>query len=670
MVRQPICRYLAALLAAVALAGCAAQIAYREGNELVAHDQVEAGLIKYRDAVAADPNNAVYKLAYLRARDAAALRLLEQADRDLAAGHMQQAQQAFQRVLAFDPGNERAQAGMRQVEAARRHEAMLAAAVEAFSRQDYDQARQKTDAILAENPDHAGAQALMAKVKATTALAPAETTLAAAYRKPISLEFRDAPIRQVFEALSHTSGLNFVFDKDVRSDLRTSLFLKNSTVEAAVYFLLMTNQLERQVMDGNTILIYPNTAAKQKEYQEMAVKTFYLANAEAKSIADSLKTIVKSRDIVVDEKLNLVIVRDSPDAIKLASRMVSLLDVAEPEVMLDVQVMEVQRSRATELGVLWPSSLSLAPLTAGDGAALTINDLRNLNGKTIGVGGVSGTINAQTQDGDANTLASPRIRVRNREKAKVVIGEKLPIITTIVSPGAGGFASESVTYAEVGLTLNVEPTVHLNNDVAIKVTLEVSNVVDQMTTKTGSTVYRIGTRSATTLLQLKDGENQVLAGLIRNEDRTTGRKLPILGDVPLLGRLFGSTNDSNDKTEIVLSITPHLVRNIVRPPGDMSEFAAGTDVSFRQRPEVMSSGVVSVAPAGQPAGSARAVPSGRRGEFTAPPAVPGVVAPPQMPSVWRQNGQAPADQPPQPSAQPSASVPISQLPAPQGAEIK
>jgi general secretion pathway protein D len=145
-----------------------------------------------------------------------------------------------------------------------------------------------------------------------------------------------------------------LFDKDVKTDQRTSIFLKNSTVESAIYFLLMTNQLERQVMDGNTILIYPNVAAKLKEYQEMTVKTFYLANAEAKSIANTLKTILKSRDVVVDEKLNLVILRDSPEAVKLATQLVQLQDVPEPEVVLDVEMLEVKRNRLLDLGVDWP----------------------------------------------------------------------------------------------------------------------------------------------------------------------------------------------------------------------------------------------------------------------------------------------------------------------------
>jgi general secretion pathway protein D len=582
-------RWLAAALIALSLAGCAAQMAYREGQQLVAQDKVEAGLVKYREAVAADPGNALYKAALLGARDRAAARLLEQAERKLADGQAALAAQDYQRVLAFDPANERARAGLRQVEADVRHAKLMDAARAAFEQKDYELARQQASAVLTERPGHEAARLLLAKVSEAAAVKPAQSGLAAAYKTPISIEFRDVSLKQAFEVIAHRSGLNFVFDKDVRVDQRTSIFLKNSTVEAAVYFLLMSNQLEQQIMDGNTVMIYPNTPVKLREYQEQTVKTFFLANADAKNIGNTLKTILKSRDVVVDEKLNLVIVRDNPEAIKLATRLVALQDVAEPEVMLDVEILEIKRSSVTELGIAWPTSLGLAPLTFTSGTALSIDALRALSSSNIGVKGVEAALNANRTDGDSNTLANPRIRVRNKEKAKVVIGDKVPNISATVSTGGGvgSFATENVTYVDVGLTLNVEPTIYLNNEVAIRISLEVSNVVDTLRTNSGSVAYRIGTRSATTMLQLKDGENQVLAGLINNEDRSSGRKVPGLGNLPIVGRLFGSTNDTTDKTEIVLSITPHLVRTIQRPPASASEFSAGTEGNFRRRPDAV-----------------------------------------------------------------------------------
>jgi len=256
---------------------------------------------------------------------------------------------------------------------------------------------------------------------------------------------------------------------------------------------------------------------------------------------------------------------------------------------------------------------------------------------------------ASKTDGDSDTLAAPRIRVRNKEKAKVVIGDKLPTITTTISSGVGGFASESVNYVDVGLKLDVEPTIYLNNEVGIRISLEVSNLVDTVTTKGGTTAYRIGTRSASTMLQLKDGENQVLAGLIKNEDRSSATKLPGVGDLPIVGRLFGSQQDTRNKTEVVLSITPHLIRNLQRPPASASEFSAGTESSFRRRPETGAR-----AQAQPPAPGARALPGG------APARVPPGAAVPQPASQT-------APQPtPQPAPQSASSAPLPVLPAPNG----
>jgi len=649
-------RRLALLLGAALLASCGSgQMAYREGRSLVAADRVEAGLVKYQQAIAADPSNPQYRAAFLQARDRSALRLLDQADRTLAEGKAELASQDYQRVLAIDPANERARLGMRAIEADLRHVRMLGEAEALFAKGEFDGARERASAILTERPNHEQARQLLNRASERLAAAPvAETGLSAAYRQPISIEFRDAPLKQVFEVIQRRSNLNFVFDKDVKADQRTSIFLKNSTVEAAIHFLLVTNQLEQQIMDGNTILIFPNVAAKLKEYQEMTIKTFYLSNADAKSVANTLKTILKTRDVVIDEKLNLVIMRDSPEAIKLASKLVALQDIAEPEVMLEVEILEIKRNRLLELGVSWPEKLSLAPLTFldidGNPAPLTIDNLRGLNRRNIGVTGVSATVNANQNDTDSNTLANPRIRVRNKEKAKVVIGDKVPNITTTISPGANGFASESVSYLDVGLTLNVEPTIYLNNEIGIRIALQVSNLVNTTTTKSGTTAYQIGTREATTMLQLKDGENQVLAGLISNADRSSGSKIPGLGSIPLLGRLFGSQGDSTDKTEIVLSITPHLVRNIQRPAAAASEFSAGTETSFRRRPDTAVR-----APTVLPANPAQRSSAPQAGLPALPAAQPATALPPAQPV---------------PLAEPPQGPVVTPIPAPEQSPVK
>lgn len=573
----------AGMLISLALAGCAAQTTYLDAKNLIEKDQVEEGLAKLQQAIAQDPRNTEYRLTYLQTRDRAVSRYIRQGDEVADAGDSADAEKLYRQALAIDPSSDRARDGLRALDAARRQAAHLQEAQAAWNKKDIDTAKLKLRSILIENPKHPEALALERVIAEETAKPPAESALSVAYKKPITIEFKDVTLKQVFEVISRTSGLNFLLDKDLRTDQKTSIFLKNSTIASAVQFVLMTNQLEQQVLDGNTILIYPNTVAKQKDYQEMVVRTFFLSNAEAKTVANTLKTILKSNDVVVDEKLNLLIVRDSPDAIKLAEKLVALQDVAEPEVMLEVEILEVNRTRLQELGIRWPDSLALTPLPATTNGTLTLRDLTSLNSSRIGVGVDSLTLNARKEDTDTNILANPRIRARNHEKAKILIGERVPNITSTST--STGFVSESINYVDVGLKLEVEPTIHLDNDVAIKVSLEVSNIVSQLQTQSGTVAYRIGTRTASTVLRLKDGENQVLAGLINDEDRRTANKVPGLGKIPIIGRLFGSTVNDDQKTEIVLSITPRLIRNIQRPNAEQSEFRAGTDSSLRSRPD-------------------------------------------------------------------------------------
>lgn len=570
-----------ALACAIFLAGCAAQTAYREGRELASTGNPAEALGKFEEASRLESGSAQYRIAALQTREGLVFESLAAAQRALAAQDSVAARQAFDRALFFQPNNSRALEGLRSLESDVRHEKWLEKAQSAVAQRDSQTAQTWARMVIAENPKNRKGLAILQDIDIKGERAITVNVLADAYRKPITIEFKDAPLRTVFEVISRTSGLNFLFDKDVRTDQKTSIFLKNSSIEAAVNLTLLTNQLEQRVLDANTVLIYPNTQAKQKDYQPLTIKSFYLANGEAKNVANTIKTILKSRDVVVDEKLNLIILRDSPEAVRLAEKLVALHDVQEPEVMLEVEVLEVKRTRLLDLGIRWPDQLSLSPLAAGTGA-LTVSDLRRLNGDNIGVTVGNTLINIKKQDTDANILANPRIRVRNREKAKILIGERVPNISSTAT--STGFVSESVNYVDVGLKLDVEPTIYLDGEVTIKVALEVSNVINQLSTKSGSVAYQIGTRTAQTVLRLKDGENQVLAGLINDEDRRSAYKVPGLGEIPIIGRLFGSQADDSSKTEIVLSITPRILRNVQRPSAAILEFDSGTETSLGNRP--------------------------------------------------------------------------------------
>lgn len=622
-------RIAAPLLACLLLWGCAAQTAFREGQARVAQDELPQALERFSEAVRLEPGSAEYRAAYLRTLERLIGRTLARADSALTGNDLATAEAGYRQVLALAAGNERAQAGLRQVELQRRAARVIRDAEGAAARNDWEGVRNQLRPLLLEAPAHRRGRELLqqaeeAIAKAADTAPTAEKALAAAYRKPISIEFRDTPLKTIFEVIARSSGLNFVIDKDVRTDQRASIFLKNSTVEAAVGMLLTSNQLDQRVLDGNSVLIYPNTPAKQKDYQPLTVRSFYLANAEAKAVAATLKSLLKVREVAIDEKLNLVILRDTPEAIRVAEKVVALHDVPEPEVMLEVEILEVKRTRLLDLGVRWPEQLSLAPLPSTTGGALTLSDLRNLDSSTVGATLGSLAINARKTDTDANILANPRIRARNREKAKIHIGERVPNIS-ITSTPTTGFVSESVTYVDVGLKLDVEPTIYLDNEVAIKVGLEVSNIISQVQTKSGTLAYQIGTRTASTVLRLKDGENQVLAGLINDEDRRSANKVPGLGEVPVVGRLFGSQADDSAKTEIVLSITPRVVRNVQRPSAGAQEFDSGTESS------IGGGGAAGGTPAAArpPAGAAPARPAGLTG---APATTPPSSAPSSTPA--------------------------------------
>lgn len=564
------------------LAGCAGDFAHREGLSLLREGRSEEGIAKLEEAVREEPTNAQFRIDLHTRRAELVGRLLSSADSEQAAQKWEEAETLYRRVLRIEAANDRARNGLEAVARGRRHAQIVEEAKEAFKKGETEKALGIVSAIQAEDPANAEMLALKRQIGEQQAKQQiAEPTLKTLYTKPISLEFRDANLKTVVEVLARTTGVNFILDKDVRPDLRTTVFLKQSSLEDAIDLILATNRLEKKLLNRNTVLVYPNTPEKLKEYQELVVKGFYLANADAKQTQNVIKTLLKAKDTVIDEKLNLLVMRDTPEAIRLAEKLIAMQDLQEPEVMLEVEVLEVKRSRLLEIGIKYPEQLTLSALPSS-GTTLTLFDLKNIDSRHIGAALPNTAINLRREISDANILANPRIRARNREKAKIMIGDKVPVITTTST--ATGFVSENIQYLDVGLKLEVEPDVHLQDDVAIKVGLEVSSIVKEVRTSSGALSYQIGTRNASTVLRLKAGETQILAGLISDEDRTAANRVPGIGDLPVLGRLFSSQKDDRQKTEIVLSITPRLVRNLNRPDPTAGEFWSGTETTLKTRP--------------------------------------------------------------------------------------
>jgi general secretion pathway protein D len=588
---------LVALVSAL-LAGCLSNPALDDSRRMMAAGQTDAAVLRLAEAARQDPDDSELRRVYHRQRELAAARLLAAADGARATGNGKEAEAIYRRVQRIDEHNPRAAAGLAGLAAESRRGALVKEGEAALAKNNVALAERHARTVLVEAPGHGAARALLQSVQDRQAQAEAKALAPKAPPpKPISLEFRDAQLKTVFEALARSSGLNFVFDKDVKADTKVTIFIRNSSVDETVRLILATNQLESKQLNENSLLIYPKTAAKAKEHQEMVVRSFFLANAEAKQAQAMLKNVLKAKDMFIDEKIGLLVIKDTAEVVKLAERLIESLDLAEPEVMLDIEVLEISRSQLYEIGLDFPDQIGYGKITPDvvnqvlDATGNTISktttfggvlapgylDLKNRSGLTTFTANPGLLLNLKSQGGDSNLLANPRIRVRNREKAKIHIGDKLPVFTTTSTANVG--VAASVSYLDVGLKLDVEPVVHMDDEVAIKVGLEVSSVVKEVSGPSNSTAYQIGTRSAATTLRLKNGETQVLAGLISNEERNSANKLPGFGDLPLIGRLFASNRDSSSKTEIVLLITPRIVRSLAPPKASEPALAAGTETS-------------------------------------------------------------------------------------------
>ncbi|WP_291023146.1 secretin and TonB N-terminal domain-containing protein [Hydrogenophaga sp.] len=582
------------------LAGCAANPAIEESEALLASGRLDESVLRLESAMRESGNDRELRATYYRQRDLVSAQLVAQAETERLNGRLAEARALFERAQRIDPNSPRVRDGLIALDNEARVASGLAEARALIGKQN-DAAERQLREVLRMAPSHAEARRLLDRLRAEAPpprLPP--TALTEALSKPITLDFRDVQIKAVFDLIARTTGLNFVFDKDVRADTRVTLFVRDTSVEEVVRLVLTTNQLERKLLNPNTLMIYPDTPVKKREYQELVTRSFFLANADVKQAQTLIRTLVKTRDIFIDEKLNLVMVKDTPDAVRLAERLIESLDMAEPEVMLDVEVLEVTRNRLLELGLRFPDQISYGRLTPdlsttivnegvtqsnvtpGGKLAEGFVDLRNRTGLTSFVANPAVVLNLRSEAGSGNTLANPRIRVKNREKAKIHIGDKLPVFTTTSTANVG--VSSSVSYLDVGLKLDVEPNVYLDNEVGIKVALEVSSVVREITGPANALAYQIGTRSAGTVLRLRDGETQVLAGLISDEERSAANRLPGLGDLPMVGRLFSSTRDNTGKTEIVLLITPRVVRNVTRPESADAAMPAGSESSVGTLP--------------------------------------------------------------------------------------
>ncbi len=419
--------------------------------------------------------------------------------------------------------------------------------------------------------------------------------------KPITLKFKDAKLKDVFNILTQLSGINFVFDDGIK-DTPVTIYLENASFQQALDLLTSMNKLGTKYFNESTVLLYMNTPEKSKQYDDMVLRTFHLNYMDAKKAINLIRTMIQVRKAYVNEESNSIVVRDSEDVVAVVEKILDANDLPEAEVVLDVEVIEISDNNTENLGMLLSNyNVQLGAFSGNNllattltGASSTVaagtttvatsvaGDPSNLvRAFTMkGFGGYVTVPNATFNFGktlaNGEVLSNPKIRVKNKEKAKFNVGTRVPITTTTMN---GVQSQVNVQYVDVGVKVNAEPTIQLNNEISIKLSLEVSSILSQ--DKVGSdgltTVVTIGTRNLETILSLKDNETSIIGGLIQRNDNNSKNKFYLLSDLPLIGPLFTNANSTKSKTELMLAITPRLIRGISVPLPGLAAFGSGKE---------------------------------------------------------------------------------------------
>ncbi|MFZ4968929.1 secretin and TonB N-terminal domain-containing protein [Pseudomonas sp. Mn2068] len=476
---------------------------------------------------------------------------------------------AMQQILKYDPGNLGASQAIRTIQNLARLRPELARA-NALRESNPREALALVRQIIAQQPNYRDALDLRDSLTRTlVSVESLKPKLSEAMKKPVSLHFSSQSLTTIFETIARLSGINFVIDKDVNPNAAASISASRTTAEDALNLLLSTHQLQMKVLNADTVLIYPSRPDKEREYRELAVRTFYLSHADPKLAAAEIKQLLKPKEVLVDERLSAVIVRDGLETLSAVEKLVQAIDLADSEVTIDIQVMEVSLVDELNLGINYPGSIGLS-------LPGTISSATGLGGRQLEVGSLEAKINLLQRSGNTVTLANPRIRVKNREKAEIKIGDKIPVIT---STTANLMTTASVSYQDVGLSIEVQPNISLNDEINLQMVIDMTHITKRNEgTDNIPPTFELGSRSTRTTLTARNNETQVVAGLIRTADIDEGSGLPGLSRLPGLGQaIFGTNKSEQGKSEIILLITPRIERNLDLPASQVSTFSSGTE---------------------------------------------------------------------------------------------
>jgi general secretion pathway protein D len=547
---------LAALLLATACsAACATSNALHRGEGAEFRRDYDLAVVEYTKALHLNPNNGGAREGLARAKARATEDHLQKARRFAALGKLEEAVVEYGVAAELSPANTTVDEELRTT-------------------------RNKLRAKVAVSRD--GKTELQSLIDRTRDMAPPGLDLPQNIKMPGSLVFREASSRDVFTAIARLGGISLIFDPQFRDTLVT-LDLRNASLEDALNAVAGATRTFYRVTAPQTVIVVPDTAAKRREYEEEIVRTFYLSNADPKETMDMLRLVLDARRLSLLTGTNAIVIKDTPEHIVAASHMLAAIDKAKPEVIIDVQLLEVDRTRLLEYGlqIASPGSPGIngsVTVAADANQTLTLQMLKNLSASDILLTNLPG-LYYRLLKSDSNTriLANPQLRASEGSTASARFGDRVPVPVTTFTPIATGGTPQqpivSYNYENIGVNIDITPRTHHDDDVTLQLNIAVTNI-----SGTGfGGLPTFGNREIKTQIRLRDGETNLLAGLIRDDEMRTVDGIPGLTDLPAIGRFFSNTTKNTAQTDIVLTLTPHIVRVLDLTEADLRPFRVSRD---------------------------------------------------------------------------------------------
>ena len=545
--------FLTALLT-TALSGCASTDVLRSGQRAESQDDYDRAVIEYTRALQSRPNDRRLRKALERAKLRAAEDHFGRGRRLTALGRHEEALVEYQMAFELNPSSGDIDKQLRET-------------------------RRKVQTkvkLLRE-----GQTELEALIDRARDLAPPGLDLPQDIELPDSLVFRSTCSRDIFSALGKFANINIIFDPTFR-DTSLSVDLRNASLKDALDSVAAATCNFYRVGTSQTVTIIPDTPAKRREYEEEVVQTFFLSNADLAETIELLRLVIDLRRLAPVNATRAISIKDTPERVAAAAKLIKAIDKARPEVIIDVELLEVNRSTLIDYGLQFasPGSPGIDGQLDVNRPLLTLEDLQNVTAADVFVANVPGLFYRLLKS-DANTriLANPRLRTSEGLSAQARFGERVPVpVSTFVPIAQGGVAQQPITsfnYENIGVNIDISPQKHHDNDVSLTLNVEISNI-----SGTGyGDLPTFGNRSITTTIRLRDGETNILAGLIRDDERDTLAGVPGLSDLPLIGRLFARNTRETQETDIILTLTPHIIRVLDLTEEDLRPFRVGRDAS-------------------------------------------------------------------------------------------